>query len=176
MKFKLGVLLVCSFLLSACNPLTLYHRALEAIDPSEKGIFDAPMSLEEQAQAILTDFYQLLNDGDYAQAAAEYGGSFDVLQRFNPEIDPDDKVSLLQAGCEINGLMCLPVLNATLIDSNEQGEFNFEVVYARPDGTPFVLLPCCGLVPLPAVSEFTVQVICDADDTCQVQDLPPYAP
>lgn len=136
---------------------------------------ELPPDLAAQA---LKDFYTLLHQGLYTQAAQLYGGSYGVLIGYNPEIDPADEVSLLQAGCKFNGLMCLPVLSAAPVDTLDEQDFAFSVVFANPDGTPFVLGPCCGETEdtMPPVSTFIVHVRCETVDACRVMDLPPYVP
>jgi hypothetical protein len=135
-------------------------------------------SLEPQAQVALVDFYATLNNGAYDQAALHYGGPYDMLQGFNPEVDPGDRISLLRAGCEFNGLMCLPVLDLLFVEVNDQQEYVFEVAFANPDGSQFILGPCCGATEeeMPPVSEFPVRVACQRDGACLVLDLPPYVP
>jgi len=130
------------------------------------------------ASQTMTDFFDLLNQGDYVQAAELYGGSYEVLQGYNPGIDPTDRAALLQAGCEFNGLMCLPLLDVTLLETINFQEFIFNVTYANPDGSRFVQGPCCGETEesmLP-IDTFVVQIKCDTGHTCQVLDLPPYVP
>jgi hypothetical protein len=135
------------------------------------------LSSDLAAQA-LKDFYALLHQGLYTQAAQLYGGSYEVLIGYTPTIDPTDEASLLQAGCEFNGLMCLPVLTATSVDDDAGQDFIFSVEYLNSDGTPFILGPCCGETEevMPPVSTFTVHVRCETADVCQVLDLPPYVP
>lgn len=134
--------------------------------------------LEPRAQVALVDFYANLNNGEYDQAALLYGGPYDMLQGFNPEIDPADRLSLLRAGCEFNGLMCLPVLDLSFVEVNAQQEYVFEVVFANSDGSQFILGPCCGATEeeMPPISGFPVRVACQRGGTCLVLDLPPYVP
>jgi hypothetical protein len=173
MKPKLGLMFICFILITGCNPLDLVQRVQGAINPPVDGGSD-----HQEAQTALTAFYTYLNQGAYDLAAPLYGGSYDELEYFNPEIDPSDQLSLLQAGCEFNGLVCLPVRSAAVMDENAQGEFIFTVVFSNPDGSPFILGPCCGASEeeMPPVSEFVVRVNCAAAGSCQVLDLPPYVP
>jgi hypothetical protein len=70
------------------------------------------------------------------------------------------------------------VLSVTAIDSDPQQPVMFEVAYVNPDGSRFVLGPCCGATEeeMPPVDVFTVRVNCESDDRCQVLDLPPWVP
>jgi hypothetical protein len=135
-------------------------------------------NLGPRAQAVAVDFYSALSQGAYDQAALLYGGSYEMLQGFNPEIDPTDQVKLLGAGCEFNGLMCLPVLDLSFVEVNDQQEYVFEVTFANPDGSQFILGPCCGATEeeMPPMSEFPGRVACQRDGACLVLDLPPYVP
>ena len=148
------------------------EKELSTIDQSE------PLGIEQHSTTVLTEFFELLSKGDYDQAAALYGGSYDVLQGYNPDIDSSNHSGLLQAACQFNGFMCLPVRSAELIQMKDQQEFVYDVSFNNPDGTLFELGPCCGASEeiMPTTSIFTVHVICKTQDTCKVMDLPPYVP
>lgn len=135
-------------------------------------------ALEDQAKMVLIDFHTYLNLEKYDQAVDLYGGSYDVLLGYNPTLSEEDKEVLLQAACEFNGFMCLDVLSAELIGVEENGEFAYEVKFVNPDGSEFVLGPCCGATEeeMPPKSSFTVHVECKEDGSCLVMDLPPYVP
>ena len=135
-------------------------------------------ALELAAESALTNFYDLLNQGEYERAVELYGGSYEELEYFNPGMDPADRAGLLAAACEFNGFFCLPVSSVTAIDSHLQQPLLFEVAYAKPDGSRFVLGPCCGATEaeMPPMDVFTVRVNCEKQDDCQVLDLPPYVP
>ena len=170
--FKLLAFAVFSFFhLCGLNPL--FNRELV--------IFETPTETEpQQLQAVSTvvEFYRLLNQGDYAGAVALYGGTYEVLQGYNPDFDPEDKTGLLEAGCRFNGLMCLTVLSMELDQSNNQGSYDYQVVFANPDGSPFIQGPCCGETKetMPPISVFLIQVNCEPSGECKVFDLPPYVP
>lgn len=177
------VLAFCLMLvLSACslgsfgNP-DQNEDVLVGDDPLSAGIDKNP-SREAQARSAVIDFYNALNQGEYQKAAGQYGGPYDDLQYFNPDIYPSDKTSLLQAGCEFNGIMCLQVLDVLLVQENESREFVYEVSFSNPDGSLFVLGPCCGATEeeMPPLSKFTVHVVCEDEGACLVLDLPPFVP
>ena len=134
--------------------------------------------LESQARSVLIGFHEYLHRGEYDQAAELYGGSYEVLLGYNPTLSEDDKENLLKAACEFNGFMCLEILSAELMEGNDGAEIVFKVKYANPDGSEFVLGPCCGATEkeMPPVSTFTAHVLCENDGTCLVLDLPPYVP
>ena len=145
---------------------------------SPSGNSDQESTPEVSAGKALTDFFKLLHDGKYDQAAILYGGSYEMLQGYNPDLDTEDYAGLLKGGCELNGLMCLEVLNIMSIQTINEHEFSFEIELANPDGSQFVLGPCCGATEeeMPPQSSFTVGVVCQEDGTCLVMDLPPYMP
>ena len=126
----------------------------------------------------MVNFFTALNQGDYSQAAELYDGSYDVLQGYNPTLDPEDQAALLQAGCEFNGLMCLRVREVLSIQAGDPNDFFFEIEFANPDGSTFELGPCCGETEesMPPESVFIIGVRCLEDGTCLVLDLPPYVP
>ena len=178
MKTKVILVFLCIFFLQACNGLSQ-----NLLNP-EKGVMNGEddltegLTLAQSAQLALTNFFDLLNQGSYDQAVALYGGLYDTLQSYNPSIDPEDKAGLLEAGCRFNGLMCLKVLSATLLHRGDLQNFEFEVAFTNPDGSQFVMGPCCGetVENMPPQSTFFVQVTCENKNSCQVLDLPPYVP
>jgi hypothetical protein len=135
-------------------------------------------NLETRSGSTLTEFYNLLSQGKYDRAAELFGGSYEVLQGYNPEIDSSNGAALLEAGCKTNGFMCLPILDMRLFQINDQREFIYEVTFKNPDGSAFELGPCCGANEemIPVISLFTIHVFCELQDVCHVMDLPPYAP
>lgn len=178
---KIIYVLICIFGLYGCNV---------DIDPTNIDTSNAPIIIEtnedqnempdteETAEATLYAFYELLNVGDYEHAAGLFGGSYEMLEDYNPDIEVSDKAGLLEAGCQLNGLVCLPVLNVNYVQDIDQHEFVYEVTFENPNGTPFEIGPCCGededhIAPQ---SIFVVHVVCDVSNSCQVIDLPPYVP
>ena len=182
MKRNLVFYIYLILMLTACSPGVFANPGQNINPPDEDQSLTTPnnqkVSREPQARAEAVNFYKALNQGFYDQAVNYYGGSFEVLEGYNPLIDPGDKAGLLQSGCQANGLMCLSILDINLIDEKNPHEFVYEVSFANPDGSLFVLGPCCGATEeeMPPVSVFTVNVICEPESTCLVLDLPPYVP
>jgi hypothetical protein len=117
------------------------------------------------AQETLVAFFDLLAAGEYQQAASLHGGPEDfyqTLQDFNPDVPGDDLAALLQAGCE-RQFVCMPVEQVLRAEQVSENEFLFTVRFANPDGTTFVLGPCCGAdeTEMPPVSEFEYNVSYD---------------
>ncbi len=178
MKAKLFLILLCVNFMSACQGLNSDRVNHENQFLPEEDTLTVTLTLEQSAHLTLTNFYDLLNQGAYAQAAGLYGGSYDTLRSYNPVIDPEEKAGLLEAGCKFNGFTCLKVLSAIPIQAGNPKIFEFEVTYANPDGSLFVLGPCCGETEenMPPQSTFIVHVTCENTDSCHVLDLPPYVP
>ncbi len=168
MKPKKLIIILFLILLTACQT---------NVEPTTEPINDLS-SMEAQAKVDLITFFEKLNQGQYEDAIALYGGSYEVLQGYNPDVDPQDKATLMKFGCEFNGLTCLQVYDAVIKSKNSNNEFLFEVRYSNKEGEIFELGPCCGETEeeMPPVSLFEIRVSCDAESNCKVRDLPPYVP
>ncbi len=168
MKPKKLIIILFLILLTACQT---------NVEPTTEPINDLS-SMEAQAKVDLITFFEKLNQGQYEDAIALYGGSYEVLQGYNPDVDPQDKATLMKFGCEFNGLTCLQVYDAVIKSQNSNNEFLFEVRYSNKEGEIFELGPCCGETEeeMPPVSLFEIRVSCDAESNCKVRDLPPYVP
>ncbi len=135
-----------------------------------------PVITTVTARRTLTVFFEAVSTGRYAEAAELYGGSYEILQGWNAGVDPADGAGLLRAGCEINGLQCLPARSITGVAQLET-RFTFDVTFRYRDGGMFVRGPCCGAdaTQMPPVSVFTYTVVW-TDAGFRVLDLPPYVP
>jgi hypothetical protein len=117
----------------------------------------------EKAQTSLIAFFSYLSEGKYSQAVELYGGSedqYEALRSNNPTVDPEDKAALLEAGCTYQ-YRCLQIKDVVQADQVSQTEFNFIVQFENPDGSLFMLGPCCGAdeTEMPPQSEFKYGVI-----------------
>ena len=140
----------------------------------------APTSLPAtigEAHQTLIRFFALLNEKNYTEADALYGGSYEGLQDNNPGVDPSDHVKLLENACEINGHQCL-LTSAVTFKSLEGDTYIFQVEFSNPDGSLFVRGPCCGAneTDMPPVSQFEYKVMRNANGKFLVMELPPYVP
>jgi hypothetical protein len=131
----------------------------------------------ESAREALTTYFSLLHAGRYSEAIGYYGGSYETLRVWNPDVHGDDYVTLFERGCTTNGLMCLQV--GKIVDQEQVSptDFRFVVEFVNDDGSLFVLGPCCGETEedMPPQSQFTVAVK-KVDHGFLVQDLPVYMP
>jgi Tol biopolymer transport system component len=130
---------------------------------------------EALAREALLSFFSLLQKSQYAKALAFYRGSFGTLIDWNPTVDPRDRTTLFQRGCEINGLECqLHIRSAQLKDRIAPVGYRFVVEFENADGSLFVLGPCCGgnETDTPPISQFEYTVIKDGQGHFRVQELP----
>jgi hypothetical protein len=130
------------------------------------------------ALRALAAFFSLLHAGEYEQAAALYGGTYDIMIDHNPEIDPDDRAALFRNACTINGAQCLETGRVVLEEQPSPTEFTFVVEFKNDDGSLFELGPCCGETETdqPPQSVFIYTVVKSTADDYVVLDLPVYIP
>ena len=126
---------------------------------------------------MLLNFLTLLHTKNYVEAAPIYGGEYEALQVFNPQIDPEDHVALWAWACDNQLLQCLEVRSATFKELRGD-TYIFQVEFNNPDGSLFVRGPCCGATEteMPSVSQFEFRVSRDSDQKFVVLDIPPYVP
>jgi hypothetical protein len=144
--------------------------------PTQPELTTLPSTVSEAYQ-VLIDFLTLLHTKNYADAAPLYGGEYEQLQVFNPEIDPNDKAALWTWVCDHQLLQCLEVRSAAFREMVGDS-YIFEVEFSNPDGSLFVLGPCCGAneTEMPPVSQFEFTVTRNADGKFVVMNTPPYVP
>jgi hypothetical protein len=131
----------------------------------------------EPARQILIEYLKDLNQGDYFQADGLYGGSYELLTTWNPEIEPTDHASLWEAGCSRNGLQCL-LTRSVLFKEKVNDIYIFSVEFKTPNGDLFILGPCCGATETeqPPVTHFDFRVQKTPQGKLQVLDMPVYMP
>jgi hypothetical protein len=135
-----------------------------------------PPQDSERAKGSLLIFYDYLSAGNYANAVELYGGSYETLISLNPELSPNDSVSLWKNGCQVNGFHCLSIRSATLKEQMGSA-FVFTVEFNNPDGSLFMRGPCCGTESTtdPLVSQFDFLVVI-VGNAYKIQNLPVYVP
>jgi hypothetical protein len=134
-------------------------------------------STMSEAHDVLVDFLTLLHNKNYAEAVPLYGGEYDQLQVFNTAIDPADHVALWAWACDNQLLQCLEVRSATFKELRGDS-YVFQVEFSNPDGSLFILGPCCGAneTEMPPVSQFEYTVSQNAEHRYVVMNPPPYVP
>ena len=130
-----------------------------------------------QAKEALIRYFDSLEADEFEEAADLYGGSYELLYSYNPDLDPDDREELLARACHQNGFQCLQVQIATFNELTEKGEYIFTVQFLDAEGELFVLGPCCGEEPeSPPEFQFEYRVVKNGYGDYQVLDLPVYVP
>lgn len=134
-------------------------------------------STANEAHDTLIDFLTLLHTKKYADAVPLYGGDYEQLKVFNTEINPADYVALWTWTCDHQLLQCLEVRSAAF--KQQVGDsYIFQVEFSNPDGSMFVLGPCCGSneTEMPPISQFEYTVTRNTDGKFVVMNTPPYVP
>jgi hypothetical protein len=134
----------------------------------------APASKDlERARNLLVRYFKLLHDGYYDDAAQLYGGSYDVLAQWNPDVPANHYGQLLAAACDVE-LRCLEVRRVVRMSAISASLFEFVVEFSNEDGTLFERAACCGAKG-PPNSQFTYNVVKRGADL-KVDGLPVYVP
>jgi hypothetical protein len=129
---------------------------------------------QTKAETATRTFFSALANGRYAEAVALYGGEYELLAGWNPDLSPTDYTSLWQRGCEQNGLVCMEVME--VINTVEiEGGFEFTVTFKMKDGELFEFTGCCGETLPEPITEYQISVQKD-DDGYKVLSMPPYIP
>lgn len=132
----------------------------------------------ELAQKALADFFWHLSQGKYQEAADLYGGSYDILASYNPDLDPEDYPALWERACEINGFQCLQVEEILVVEEIPPSEFQLTASFRTSAGEVLQLDACCGEDPdgQPPQTQFTFWVHKSSAGDFLVLDLPVYMP
>lgn len=133
------------------------------------------------ARQTLINFFSLLSHGDYESAVLHFADDaetdfFATALRNNADVYPASPAALMEAACTYQ-LRCMEILNVVSGEQVSDKEFVFTVEFANPDGTLFVLGPCCGSneTEMPPVSQFDYRVE-KADSEFFVHGSPVYVP
>lgn len=169
--FSLSPFLLFIFLAACATNATPTHEIFLPLSGS---------SSDDLARAAesLNKYFNALHAGQYEQATAHYGGSYEVLQGYNPDLNPDDHAALFKNGCEFNGLQSKPIKTLVEQTAVSPTEFHFLVEFQNDDGSLFVQGPCCGATEeeMPPVSQFEYTVVLGLDGKYRVLELPIYVP
>jgi hypothetical protein len=118
----------------------------------------------DHARQTLIDFFSLLSNRDYEGAVLRFADDaetdfYATALRNNADVDPASPAALMQAACTYQ-LRCMEILNLISSEQVSETNFVFMVEFANPDGTLFVLGPCCGSneTEMPPVSQFEYRV------------------
>ena len=134
----------------------------------------------EEARKVLMTYFDLMSEGNYAEAAKLYGGTYENLTDMNPDIDPSNRVALLERACTVNGFKCLPIMNIVQEVQDWPDTFIFTVEFANLDSSLFVFNACCGTTETntqpQSQFDYTVLRIPQMGDIFLVRELPLYVP
>jgi hypothetical protein len=131
----------------------------------------------EHARAALLAFLSALGQGHYIEATQYYGGSYDQMRTWNPELPPDDHATLWSHACQYNGLQCVGRAEVLNNEQLSQADVRFTVHLLTPSGERLSIGPCCGETEqsMPTQRTFTFTVRRDGERYV-VLDTPPYMP
>jgi hypothetical protein len=170
-----GRFLLLSLILTvvSCAPQPI---STQTVTPASLTSTSLPSTARE-AYDVLVKFLSLLHDKKYTEAVPLYGGEYEQLQVFNPQLDPADRVGLWEWACDNQLLQCLELRSATFQELRG-ASYVFQVEFSRADGSLFVLGPCCGAdeTEMPPVSQFEFMVSPDTEHRFVVMNTPPYVP
>ncbi len=125
-------------------------------------------------QALLT-YLSALDAGRFGEAARFYGGEYEILIGYNPEIDPSSHAALFEAACTVNGFLCQLELKSILQETRvSDTEFRFTIEFQNQDGTLYEH-PCVetGAAECWLQTQFDLTVI-SLDGQFRVLELPIY--
>lgn len=161
-------LLALALTLNACT-------GSSPVEPSRTPV--SPSAAIEVARETLVSYFRDLHTGDYAAAAGRYGGELGALVAWNPDVDPSDPAALLEAVCT-RQLQCLPVRSIASANQVDETSFEFKIEFSNPDGSLFVLGPCCGATKteMPPISQFDCTVKKRGVQDYEVMCLPVFVP
>jgi hypothetical protein len=131
----------------------------------------------EHARAALLAFLSALGQGHYIEATQYYGGSYDQMRAWNPDLPPDDHATLWSHACQHNGLQCVGRAEVLNSEQLSQTDVRFTVHLLTPSGQRLALGPCCGETEesMPTQRTFAFTVRRDGERYV-VLDTPPYMP
>lgn len=136
-----------------------------------------PAVIEAARQALLA-YFNALRAGDYPTVIKWYGGSYEWLASMNPDLSSEDKSALWTRACQQNGFVCtLAVKNWVHTAQLSADQIRFTVELQNPDGSLFVLGPCCGaeVADFPPLTQFDF-IVQRLGESYQVLSLPVFVP
>lgn len=149
-------LISLSFLLAACS----------SARPQTEGA---------KAEESMRTFFSTLANGQYKDAVNLYGGDYEGLAGWNPDLSPTDHEALWKRGCQQNGLVCMEVRDVVKVDEKDGG-FEFTVTFKMKDGELFQFTGCCGETFPEPITEYVIVLQKDGGGNYFVLSMPPYVP
>lgn len=120
-------------LLMSLRVVAQFVRPYRANILAQAQVADASDDLpaEDLAANVLTDFFYLLANENFTEAATLYNGDFGTLPDTFPA-DADDPAALLQDACRLH--TCLPVHSVHAMTTPSPDMYEFTVTFASQDG------------------------------------------
>lgn len=158
--------------------ILIFILALSGCQQNTSSSLDGSYLSEQLAAETIQSFFQVLYEEDYQRASDLYGGSYAVLENYNPDLDPGNRPQLWKRACQVNGFVCLPVKKVIEVKTISRGKYEVSVSFQTPDGELFVRSDCCGSTEAKNQLEtvFTFQIEENQEGQAQVMDLPVYQP
>jgi hypothetical protein len=131
----------------------------------------------DSARQSLLNFFSLLHEHQFDKAMNYYGGDYEELRYFNPDVPSHYRDALLRQACTVNGYLCMEVKSILHEEQLDELTYSFTVEFQNEDGSLFILGPCCGASEeeMPPKSDFQYTVIF-REGRYQVMSLPVYVP
>ena len=111
----------------------------------------------DRAQKTLILYFTELHDGDYAEAASHYSGSYQLLELLGSQEQTINKSLRLREACEQSGFDCLRVMEVVSAEQMGPHQYRFEVTFEEDDGTLYRHLSRDGA--FNSIYPFTVEEI-----------------
>lgn len=117
----------------------------------------------DDPETLMKAYFNSLYDENYDKVATYYGGTYEELQGYHPQMDNNDHAALFKAYIEITGGQLVKIesiININEIRTNE--EYSFELTFIDKKGNSFRE----GMVYTYSVKK--------VDGRYKVMELPPY--
>jgi hypothetical protein len=82
-------------------------------------------------------YFDALNKEDFDSVTRLYGGSYETLQGYNPNIDANNMIELMKSYCTINGGQIVNIDKIVSEEKKSEEEYIFKLTLKNKDGTPF---------------------------------------
>ncbi len=130
---------------------------------------------QAKAETTMRAFFSALAEGQYVNAVRLYGGEYEILSGWNPDLSPANLETLWQRACEQNGLVCMEIMEVAGVVETDDG-FDFTVTFKMKDGELFQFTGCCGETLPEPITEYIINVQSDGSGNYKVLSIPPYVP
>lgn len=113
------------------RPQHIYNSARSRPQPSELNEAEKL----QMAESVLIKYFSELHDGNYEAAVNHYEGDYTLLKVLNPAEKNPDQATLFEDACDLDGFLCLEILEVTTAQKVAPHQYRFEVVFQNEDGS-----------------------------------------